>query len=222
MAVTARGLVVRRERFTLDVAEFVAAPTGTAIVGPNGAGKTTLLLALQGLLRFEGAIECSKRSAGVFARPSFMRGSTLWNVEVILKAHGFTGIESTQRALKVLEKVGLADALRSDARRLSSGQQQRLALARALALEPEVLFLDEPFANVDADARVSLRSLLRSYAFESQCPLIVATQTFADVVALSERVVLLEGGRNAETWDLTAIRSSQHPYLQALITEGDQ
>ena len=82
MDVTARGLIAHRGRFTLDVAEFRASATGTAVLGPNGAGKTTLLLALHGLIEAIGTIERPLRCAAVFARPAVLRGTTLWNAAV--------------------------------------------------------------------------------------------------------------------------------------------
>lgn len=220
-ALRAHALAVRREHFTLDVPELVAGADGTAIVGPNGAGKTTLLLALQGMLASSGTIERPARCAGVFAKPAFLRGSAQWNISALLRAHGVDRQSAEQRTALVLERVGLAENGAQDSRRLSSGQQQRLALARALVLEPQALFLDEAFANVDADARVALRTLVREYVEQNGCALVVATQSFADISALCRRIVLLEAGNVATVCGIDETRSSEAPYLRALVREAD-
>jgi ABC-type multidrug transport system ATPase subunit len=221
MAVVARGLLVRRGSFMLGVAEFAADDTGTALLGPNGAGKSTLLLSLQSLLLHAGSVERPARCAGVFAAPAVLRGPTLWNVVTVLRAAlDLDRAAAEERATATLAAVGLADSLTVDARRLSSGQRQRLALARALALEPQALFLDEPFANVDADGRVALRELVRAYVAGSNCTLVIATQALADVVALCARVILLEGGRAVERLETNTLSLSRRPYLRALVDES--
>jgi ABC-type multidrug transport system ATPase subunit len=221
MAVTASALRLRRGRFRLAVDEFNAGAGGTALLGRNGAGKTTLLLALQGLIGYEGTVERPVHCAGVFAQPAVLRGSVLWNVAGILGAiDGRPAGASRERAHEMLARVGLSDALNWDARKLSSGQRQRLALARALALEPQALFLDEPFANVDADGRAPLRGLVRDYVGRSGCALVVATQNLTDALALCKVAVLLEGGNAVDGLDTRAIGASAHPYLRALAQES--
>ncbi|MEA2718671.1 MAG: tungstate transport system ATP-binding protein, partial [Candidatus Eremiobacteraeota bacterium] len=168
--VTAHGIVARRGRFVLNVPACDARPSGIAILGPNGAGKTTLLLALQGLIPSEGTVARPARCAAVFARPAVLRGSALWNVAVVVGSVLGIGVEqSNERARSALADVGLTEPAHADARTLSTGQRQRLALARALACEPQALFLDEPFANVDADARPALRALVSSYCARTGC-----------------------------------------------------
>ncbi|HYM91784.1 MAG TPA: ATP-binding cassette domain-containing protein [bacterium] len=221
MAVIATQLAVTRETFRLDVETVSADATGTAIVGPNGAGKTTLLLALQGLLACRGRVERPTRSAGVFSQPAFLRGSARWNVSVVLQsALAMDAGAAGQRALTALRLVGLEDAADQDARRLSAGQRQRLALARALVLEPQALLLDEPFASIDADGRCALRQVVGDYVARTGCALVLATQTLADVTALCRHVVLLERGRIVERLSAPGLTVSRHPYLRALLSEG--
>jgi len=196
MDVTARALIARRGRFVLDVSGFHADAAGTAVLGPNGAGKTTLLLALQGLIPAAGSVERPLRRAAVFARPAVLRGPTLWNVSIgIPHELAASPAERERRAQAALEDVGLADESEADARTLSTGQRQRLALARALALEPQALFLDEPFANVDADARPMLRGLVASYTRRTGCVVVMATTSFADAAALCSKAVVLSADR---------------------------
>jgi ABC-type sulfate/molybdate transport systems ATPase subunit len=120
----------------------------------------------------------------------------------------------------MLSSVDLSNVMSLDARRLSSGQRQRLALARALALEPRTLFLDEPFANVDADGRPGLRELVREYIARSDCALVLATQNLADVTTLCKKAMVLEDGVPIEMLDVSAIETSRNPYLQAIVCES--
>lgn len=221
MGVTARGLEAHRGTFRLKIPEFGADPGGSAILGPNGAGKTTLLLALQGLIPAAGTVERTGRSAGVFAQPSVLRGTALWNVAVIVRAVlGVGAAEAGERARRALADVDLGDRERADARTLSTGQRQRLALARALACEPQNLFLDEAFANIDADGRPALRALVRSYADRCRCTLVVATSSLADAVALCGEVVVLREGTPAHRGPVGDLAAADDRFVAALVAEG--
>ena len=221
MDVRAGALIARRGRFMLDVAEFNAGPAGTAVLGPNGAGKTTLLLALQGLIPADGSIERPVRCAAVFARPAILRGTTLWNVAIGISQELDADRRARERrARAALEDVGLADAADADARTLSTGQRQRLALARALALEPQALLLDEPFANVDADARPTLRALVASYARRTGCAIVMATSSFADAVALCSTAVVLHAGAVTHAGTLDELRNDGNAFVAALVADA--
>jgi ABC-type multidrug transport system ATPase subunit len=221
MVVKATALQARRGEFVLAVAAFAADAHGTVILGPNGAGKTTLLLALQGLIPSAGTIERAEHGIAVFARPSVLRGTTLWNVAAVLRATcGFDASEALERARSALSDVGLAAEARTDARSLSTGQRQRLALARALACEPRALFLDEPFANVDADGRPALRALVRAYVDRTGCALAVATSVTADAWALCREAVVLRAGAVTYHGPVAALATAHDPYVTALIAEG--
>jgi tungstate transport system ATP-binding protein len=221
MGVTARELVAKRGTFVLDVRTFAADSGGTALLGPNGAGKTTLLLALHGLIPASGTVERPARSASVFARPSVLRGSVLWNVATVCEAvRSLSSGEARQRARETLGDVGLSNMIDADARTLSTGQRQRLALARAMAVEPQALFLDEPFANVDADARPALRSLVRAYVERTRCDVVLATSILADAVALCREAVVLRDGQVTQTGTIAALETMNDSYAQALLAEG--
>jgi ABC-type multidrug transport system ATPase subunit len=221
MAISARELVAQRGRFRLRVDAFDADAGGMALLGRNGAGKSTLLLALQGLLKHTGLVQRSGRCAGVFAQPAVLRGSVVWNVAAIIGAvTGCDHATASERAQKMLVSVDLNNVMSLDARRLSSGQRQRLALARALALEPQSLFLDEPFANVDADGRPALRAMVRDYIARSGCTLVLATQNLADVTTLCKKALVLDDGHPTEMLDVSAIKKSQNPYLRAIVSES--
>jgi ABC-type multidrug transport system ATPase subunit len=221
MGITAGGLVARRGRFVLDVRDFRADASGTAVLGPNGAGKTTLLYALQGLIARDGSVEKPIRTAAVFARPAVLRGSALWNVAAVVSATLHVAFaEAQSRARSALGDVGLAERSGADARTLSTGERQRLAIARALAIEPQAMFLDEPFANIDADARPDLRALLRSYVDRTRCDLVLVTASLADATALCANAVVLRQGRVVHGGPLADVASARDEYLQALVAES--
>lgn len=221
VGVTAEGLVVRRGRFVLDVPAFAADASGTVVLGRNGAGKTTLLLALQGLLPADGSVHVAARTTAVFARPAVLRGTALWNVAVVARAtRGLSGDAADRCASDALRDVGLRDSAHADARTLSTGERQRLALARALVTEPAALFLDEPFANVDADARPYLRELVRAYAARTGCALVVATSSLADAVALCRDAIVLDHGNVVQRGATGELRSASDAYVKALLAES--
>jgi ABC-type multidrug transport system ATPase subunit len=221
MEVSVRALLVRRDGFTLQVEGCAADAAGTAVLGPNGAGKTTLLLALQGLLRAEGTCARPDRCAAVFARPAVLRGSARWNLTAVARSVlGVERAEAEKRAADALDAVDLRHAAEREARTLSTGQRQRLALARALVVEPHALFLDEPFANVDADGRPALRALVRDYAARTGCALLVATSSYADALALCARSFVLRGGRVVHDGPTAALAQVDDPYVRALLAEG--
>jgi len=221
MGVTAHDLIVKRGPFALNVAGFAGGPSGTAVLGPNGAGKTTLLLALQGLLPAGGAIERPARSAAVFARPAILRGSALWNIAVLVESVlGAGADEARERARQMLDKVGLSARRDADARTLSTGERQRLALARAVAIDPRALFLDEAFANVDADARPALRSFVAEYCAQASCDVVVATSSLADVFALCSEAVVLADGAVTYEGSSRDLQQASDPFVQALFAEG--
>jgi len=221
MGMTARGLRARRGTFVLDVAQIDAGPSGTAVFGPNGAGKTTLLLALQGVIPALGNIERPARCAAVFARPAVLRGTALWNVSTVVQSVcGAKAADADAIAHAALGDVGLADVATADARTLSTGQRQRLALARAIACEPQAIFLDEPFANVDADGRPALRALVRSYAERSGCTILLVTSSLADATALCENAVLLRSGSASYQGPLRALPAAGDGYAEALLFES--
>lgn len=169
------------------------------LVGANGAGKTTLLRALHGLIAVRGRREHAPagrplRIAMLFQRPFLLRLSARRNVEIALWLRGVPRSERRGRALQALERVGLAALADRPARALSGGQQQRLALARAWALEPDVLLLDEPTASLDPSAKREVEALIEALAADG-VTLVMSTHNLGQAKRLASRVVYLEGGR---------------------------
>jgi tungstate transport system ATP-binding protein len=167
-----------------------------ALVGSNGAGKTTLLHALHGLLPIAG----TRRVAGagvaqamVFQRPFMLRLSVLNNVRIALWLARVPRAERAERAREALARAGLADRAERSARTLSGGQQQRLALARAWAVQPDVLFLDEPTSNLDPAAKKEIEAMLAAFAADGMT-LVMSTHNLGQAKRLATRVILVDAG----------------------------
>jgi tungstate transport system ATP-binding protein len=168
-----------------------------ALVGSNGAGKTTLLHALHGLLPHSGTRRVGAggvSQAMVFQRPFMLRLSVRNNLRVALWLAGVPRPERAARVLEALQRSGLADRAERPARTLSGGQQQRLALARAWAVRPDVLFLDEPTSNLDPAAKKKIEAMLAAFAADGMT-LVMSTHNLGQAKRLATRVILLDGGR---------------------------
>ena len=170
-----------------------------ALVGANGSGKSTLLRAAHGLVPLAAGHRRvghsnPPRMAMVFQRPFMLRLSLLANVELGLMLRGVARSARRQRAMQALERVGLAGEAHRDARVLSAGQQQRAALARAWALQPDVLALDEPTASLDPTAKREVEALIAEFAAQG-ITLLMSSHNLGQVKRLASRVVYLEHGR---------------------------
>lgn len=168
-----------------------------ALIGANGSGKSTLLRVLHGLVpASSGSVlrDSAARQAMLFQRPHMLRASAQNNVALGLWLRGLRWRQAQDKALLALDRVGLADQARRSARALSGGQQQRLALARAWALKPEVLLLDEPTASLDPHAKREVEALMQEFA-DAGMTLVFASHNLGQVKRLATRVVYLEQGR---------------------------
>ncbi len=176
-----------------------------ALIGANGSGKSTLLRLLHGLVApSSGRIERERelRQAMLFQRPHMLRTSAQNNVALGLWLRGLRWQEARAQALQALLRVGLADIATRNAKTLSGGQQQRLALARAWALKPYVLLLDEPTASLDPHAKREVEALVADFAAShgAQGPqhamtVIFSSHNLGQVKRLASRVIYLEHGR---------------------------
>lgn len=168
-----------------------------ALIGANGSGKSTLLRLLHGLLRpTAGSVleDGSLRQAMVFQRPFALRASALTNVALALWLRGRRWGPAKADALLALGRVGLAQVALRNARTLSMGQLQRLALARAWSLQPHVLLLDEPTASLDPHAKREVEALMADFA-RGGMTLVFASHNLGQVKRLATRVVYMERGR---------------------------
>jgi tungstate transport system ATP-binding protein len=178
----------------------------TVIVGPNGAGKSVLLRLCHGLLQpSAGSVRWNaadvsgapRRQAMVFQRPMLLRRSALANVMYALGVAGVHHGLRTSRAREALRKVGLESLAAQPARVLSGGEQQRVALARAWALNPEVLFLDEPTANLDPGATHEIERVIGAM-HAAGTKIVMVTHNLGQARRLADEILFLHQGRLLE------------------------
>jgi tungstate transport system ATP-binding protein len=206
VSLSARGVAIL-DRISMTVVR--GAPT--VLIGPNGAGKTTLLRVMMGLLRpssgqvrWDGRDEAAPtRRAIVFQRPVMLRRTAVGNIRYALAAAGVSRVLRSERAAELLDQVGLKDIAERPARRLSGGEQQRLALARALARDPQVLFLDEPTASLDPAATKAIEDVVRAVAARG-IKVVMSTHDLGEARRLAGDIVLMHRGRIIEIADVAA------------------
>ncbi len=206
----------------------IAAGAPTVLVGPNGAGKSTLIRLAMGLIAPTGGRITwggrgetdGKRRAMVFQRPVMLRRSAAANVAYALKAAGVPRADRAPRSSALLARVGLAPLAERPARRLSGGEQQRLALARALARDPEVLFLDEPTASLDPAATKAFEDILRDVA-QSGVKIVMATHDLGEARRLAGEIVFLLRGRVHECAPVEKFFTAPATPEAAAFTRGD-
>lgn len=179
-----------------------------ALVGPNGAGKTSMILTLallqqptQGEIRFNGMSVSSKNSlslrrrlAVVFQEPLLMDTTVLGNLMTGMLIRGIPQKEARQRAEEWLERLGIAHLRDRSALQLSGGEAQRVNLARAFALRPEILFLDEPFSALDYPTRCTLLDEIGSIIKETGTTTLFVTHDYTEIPLLAGRVVVMLDG----------------------------
>jgi tungstate transport system ATP-binding protein len=197
----ARGAVTMLDRVSLTL----SAGPPTILIGPNGSGKTTLLRIASGLLApssgrvtWDGLERVpAHRNAILFQRPAMLRRSAAANVSYALASVGVPRADRPRRIEELLSMVRLEDFASRPARSLSGGEQQRLALARALARDPAVLFLDEPSASLDPAAAKSIEDVVRTVAAKG-VKVVMSTHDLGQARRLAGEIVMLHRGRIVE------------------------
>ena len=186
----------------------LAAGSPTVLIGPNGAGKTTLLRLIMGLVApTQGRVTWGGREnvapthrAIVFQRPAMLRRSAGGNIRYALAAAGVPRTKRASRIDELAAVVGLAGLGGRPARKLSGGEQQRLALARALAKEPQILLLDEPTASLDPAATKAIEDVIRAVVARG-IKVVMSTHDLHEAKRLAGEIVLLHRGSVIEAGD---------------------
>ena len=217
----ARGLCVARDGVEIvrGVDLEVRAGEVVVLIGPNGAGKSTLLSALAGLLPVSaGSVERHGRVAAGLQAPAMARRSGRANVEAALAWWGVPRTDRRERALAALSTIGaraLADRL---ATTLSGGEARRVHLARALALAPDALLLDEPFAGLDVPTRAELLYDAASALRDERRATLVVVHDRVEAWALADRVaVVLDGAIAADGDPATVFGDPPTPEVAAFV-----
>ena len=206
-------VVTRAGRALLDHIDLVVEGSGLSVfMGPNGAGKSLLLRVLANLTppdsgRVWWGVGRPDRARAthigiVFQRPALLRRSVIENVKYALAAGGVERRVRTERALELLATASLTDFARAPARVLSGGEQQRLALVRALANDPQVLLLDEPTSSLDPAATLAIEQLIGS-ARARGTRVVLVTHDVGQAKRLADEVVFMHHGRIVERTDAT-------------------
>jgi tungstate transport system ATP-binding protein len=209
----AAGAVTILDRLSLTLSGGVP----TVLIGPNGSGKTTLLRVAMGLLKpTQGRVRWGGREnvppfkrAFTFQRPVLLRRSAGGNVHFALAAAGVPRREHERRVAELFALVGLAGLERRPARRLSGGEQQRLALARALARDPAVLLLDEPTASLDPASTKAIEDIVAAVAGRG-VKVVMSTHDLGQARRLAGDIVLLHRGRVIESGPAAPFFASPH------------
>jgi tungstate transport system ATP-binding protein len=197
---------VRGRRLIYDVSGLFDRGTRSVILGPNGAGKSLMLRLCHGLIRpSAGRVIWSGASAGraprhqamVFQRPVLLRRSAAANIDFALSLRRIGRPERRRRVAEALDMAGLTRLARVPARVLSGGEQQRLALARAWALKPEVLFLDEPTASLDPAATRAVENLIDT-VHRSGTKIIMTTHDLGQARRVADEILFFDRGRLIE------------------------
>jgi tungstate transport system ATP-binding protein len=189
-----------------DVSFELQAGPKTMILGPNGAGKSLLLRLCHGLLEPSSGYvtwasantsQTQRRQAMVFQRPVLLRRSVADNIDYALKLHDIAKADRAGIIDDVLNQTGLARFKATPARRLSGGEQQKLALARAWACRPEVLFLDEPTASLDPAATHAVENIVQTMHDEGTC-IVMVTHDINQAKRLGDDVMFMHKGHLLE------------------------
>ncbi|MFQ5438379.1 MAG: ATP-binding cassette domain-containing protein [Paracoccaceae bacterium] len=173
----------------------------TIVIGPNGAGKTTLLRLMHGLQRCSGGqvrwavpvADARHKQAFVFQAPIMMRRKVVDSLAYPLRLRGMARAEANRTAQSCAARFGLGELLDSWAPMLSGGEKQKLSLARALIIEPEVLFLDEPCANLDGRATREIETILQA-AKAADARIVMSTQDIGQARRLADDVIYMHKG----------------------------
>ncbi|MGI9389294.1 MAG: ATP-binding cassette domain-containing protein [Boseongicola sp.] len=200
----------------------------TVLLGPNGSGKTTLLKSCHGILRLSGGSsewavprdEANLLQAYVFQSPILLRRTVLDNVAYPLRVRGTSRRKARKTASEFLSTVGIEDLSNQRASVLSGGEKQKLAIARALVTDPEVLFLDEPTASLDGRSTREIEAIL-TVARDSGKKLLMATHDLGQARRIASEVLFLLKGKIHESGPADAFFSEPTTTEARAFLKGD-
>ncbi|MEW6260508.1 MAG: ATP-binding cassette domain-containing protein [Thermodesulfobacteriota bacterium] len=221
ITLTASRLKLERSgKLILDIDRLALASGETlALVGPNGAGKSTLLQVLAFLIQPDtGAIELDgepisngnrltaiRRMALVFQEALLLDTTVQQNIEIPLRIRGVSRHDAQIRSVEWMHRLGISPLARKQAKKLSGGEAQRASIARALALQPQLLLMDEPFSALDYPTRKGLLIELSRILPETGITTLFVTHDFSEIPFLTRRVAVLFEGRIIREGDIQEI-----------------
>jgi len=208
-----------------------------ALLGHNGAGKTTSIRMLLGLLKPDTgqvqlmghdpypdnqAMDDIRRKVGVVQEEDrlYLQMTALENLTFWLGLYGFPTSDRKNRAIKSLQEVGLENKAAVKVGTFSKGMRRRLALARGLALEPQLLILDEPTIGLDPEARVEIRNLLEGLVHQNGLTLLMTSHDLDEVEKLCDRMIIIEQGHAILEGKLEDLRKQGKPVLSVELSES--
>jgi len=230
--------LVKGYRSILDIPHLSIYPQEVvSLIGPNGAGKSTLFQLLAflekptaGRVFFHGrqagpgsgSMEIRRQMAMVFQDPLLVSGSVFDNVALGLRLRKVPGAEIKAKVPAWLERFGIGHLAWQNAKSLSGGEAQRVSLARAFILEPEVLFLDEPFASLDAPTKVALMDQLEEVIRSTRVTTLFITHDVTEIPLYTHRVLAMENGQIQVEGTLRDLSTNPNtPFLQAFFRRFD-
>ena len=215
-------------RRVLDIKRgFIKGGSRTAIIGPDGAGKSTLLKILAGLesadggyVKYDGSsVFPQKDTTLVFQKPYLISTTVERNIAYPLKLRSFSREETERRVSSLSEELGLTELRKQKAWKLSGGETQKVALARALSFKPRLLLLDEPTANIDPHTTAEIEKIL--VAAGSYATIVLVTHNLAQAKRLCDEVIMLHEGRLIESGPCNSLLSSPEKAETRRFIEGE-
>ncbi len=195
------------ERLVLNLSDGgIRSGSRTALIGPNGAGKSTLLRILAGLespdrgnIRYDGNPEIPRQNITmVFQKPYLLSTTVENNIAYPMKLRGISGAQIAERTEELLEELDLAALKKQKAWKLSGGETQKVALARALSFHPKLLLLDEPTANIDPYTTAEIERMLLAISEKESITTVIITHNLAQAKRLCDEVLMLHKGELVE------------------------
>jgi len=221
--------VKKRDKTLIGPIDLEVAKSGvTAILGPNGSGKTTLLRVIHGLERARPGYlswncttqEARKKQAFVFQTPIMLRQTVIQNIAYPLKLQNIKKAERLKVSREWLEQINLSEAQNLEAHLLSGGEKQKLAIARALVTNPEILFLDEPTANLDGQSTREIETIIKD-ASASGVRVMITTHDIGQSKRLADDIIFLYRGQLHESGQAGAFFNTPKTKEAAAFLDGE-